>query len=255
MRFTPILLIVVVTMINPMTARAASSWTDAGRFEVDVPISGEAGLSTIRGFLSKPQGNGPFAAVVMFPGISGFGVHLGDLTRHADHYNGMGLVALAMDPAGSRGYPAGSSPTGPALRKDAYAALNYLRSTAIVGPQKIFVEGISRGGGVVLAALDANQNADQSQRFAGGIAYVPWCYPSLAPYAPLIIFSAGDDWVASAKPCEQLRGRANLDVVVFPGAAHEFATSGTADARSAQAQVDAFITNIIGGRSPALSTR
>jgi hypothetical protein len=156
----------------------------------------------------------------------------------------MGLVTLALDPAGSRGCPPGSSPPAAALRKDAYAALNYLRSINVVGSQKIFVEGISRGGGVVLAALDNNQNSDQQQRFAGGIAYVPWCYPTPTPYAPLVIFSGGDDWISSAKQCEQLRGRGNLEVVVFPDAAHEFAVSDGADARTAQARADAFILSI-----------
>ncbi len=224
-----VLLLIVITLPSAsVPALADLSWSDAGRFEVSVPISGEPNLSAVRGVLSKPQGNGPFAAVVMFPGISGFNVHLRDLTRHADHYNSMGLMTLALDPAGSRGYPPGSSPPAAALRKDAYSALNYLRSIAVVGSQKIFVEGISRGGGVVLAALDNNQNSDQRQRFAGGIAYVPWCYPTLTPYAPLVIFSGGDDWISSAKQCEQLRGRGNLEVVVFPDAAHEIAVSDVA---------------------------
>jgi dienelactone hydrolase len=152
MQIRVLLLIVITLASDSVPALADLSWSDAGRFEISVPIGGEPNLSAVRGVLSRPQGNGPFAAVVMFPGISGFNIHLRDLTRHADHYSSMGLVMLALDPAGSRGYPPGSSTPAAALRKDAYAALNYLRSIAVVGSQKIFVEGISRGGGVVLAA-------------------------------------------------------------------------------------------------------
>jgi dienelactone hydrolase len=255
---TSLIFAMVVTSAFNLAAtpvQPAATWTEAGRFQVNIPITGEPNVSTVQGVLSKPQGNGPFAAIVMFRGISGFAVHLANLTRHADHYNGMGIIALALDPAGSRGYRPGSSPPAAALRRDAYAALSYLRGTALVDQQKIFVEGISRGGGIVLAALDSNQNNDQQQRFAGGIAYVPWCYPTLTPYAPLIIFSGGNDWISAAKACEQLRGRSNLEVMVFPNAAHEFASSDGDDARIAQRQVDAFITRIIGGNAPTASSR
>jgi len=209
--------------------------------------------------LTKPAGDGPFPAVVILHDCSGLGPRSsGGPWRWATRLTDDGYVTLWPDSFGTRGHPAGvcsdASPPRipPAARaKDAYAALDYLRTLPFVDARRIAVMGGSHGGSSTLATIvadDANAGR-KGPGFAAAIALYPSCGFSFGawsveraanerhkivgyagvfkPLAPLLILIGGaDDWTPAA-PCEKLAAAAQqagypVEIVVYRGAHHSF---------------------------------
>jgi dienelactone hydrolase len=205
--------------------------------------------------LSKPEGNGPFPAVVMLHDCSGLGMSSsGAPGRWAKELVGRGYVVLVPDSFVTRGFGGGvctdSSPkrldVGPMRRvRDAYAALAYLRTLPFVDARHIGVMGGSHGGLTTLAAMAAPaSDADplaQSKRegFAAAVALYPGCNgprigswrassgEAYRPVAPvLILVGEKDDWTP-AEPCSKLARASQaagypVSLKIYPGAYHSF---------------------------------
>lgn len=197
--------------------------------------------------LWKPDGDGPFPAVVMLHDCSGLGAHSsGAPGRWANLLAAKGYVVIMPDSYGPRGYPDGICtargdqrlPTTAAFPRaaDAYAAIAYLRALAYVDGQHVGVMGGSAGGAATLAAMvepggrDAMLAEEKRAGFAAGVALYPACavrYGAWAehrafrdrgpvteadgvyrPIAPLLILvGEKDDWTPAA-PCQALAARA-----------------------------------------------
>lgn len=198
----------------------------------------------------KPDGAGPFPAVVMLHDCSGLGPRSsGSPKRWASQLVKRGYVVAIPDSFGTRGH-AGGVCTNPSpsraevapLRRvpDAYAALDHLRSLPFVAKDRIGVMGGSHGGATTLAALaerarDPGALAESKRRgFAAGIALYPGCaignprfteeYRAVAPL--LILAGERDDWTPAAA-CVRLAEAARragkpVEIKVYPGAHHSF---------------------------------
>ena len=136
------------------------------------------GKTELVGYLFKPQGPGPHAAVVMLHGRAGSYsslrpgvVSAGNLTaRHrmwGEFWAARGYLALHVDSFGPRGYAQGFAKGSYRNRPaevgeqtvrplDAYGALDYLRSRGDVIVDRIGAQGWSNGGMTLLAALGQN---------------------------------------------------------------------------------------------------
>jgi len=108
------------------------------------------------GYLARPDlglpaylggnttGSGPYPAVVVLHGCSGFSSHD---TVIADQIASWGYVVLAVDSLTPRGIDSRcGGPTLPGQALDAYAALRYLSRLAFVDPARVAVLGGSMGG-------------------------------------------------------------------------------------------------------------
>jgi dienelactone hydrolase len=204
--------------------------------------------------IARPDGPGPFPAVVILHDCSGLGPgSSGAPGRWSRELVARGYVVLMPDSFTTRGHPGGvctdasrsRGEVGPARRRiDAYAALAHARSLPFVDGRRVGVMGGSHGGSTTLAVMAAPESGGESPAqdrrggFAAAVALYPGCRAALGSWrsdgsgtyravAPLLILiGEKDDWTPAA-PCVELArsSRATqhpVDIVVYPGAHHSF---------------------------------
>jgi dienelactone hydrolase len=204
--------------------------------------------------VARPDGPGPFPAVVILHDCSGLGPRSsGAPARWSRELVARGYVVVIPDSFTTRGYPDGvctdASPSrgevAPARRAvDAYAALAHARALPFVDGRRVGVMGGSHGGSTTLAALAAPESGweplarDKRAGFAAAVALYPGCraafgsrradgtgtYRAVAPL--LILIGDKDDWTPAA-PCVALARSSQgtlhpVEIVVYPGAHHSF---------------------------------
>lgn len=198
----------------------------AGRLIEFPNVSEQSKPAQLPGYLARPDAPGPFPAVVVLHGCSGF---FSTYAAVADDLKWEGYVALAVDSLGPRGI---ANACGAGLIEqavDAHAALNYLVHQPFVDPSRIAVLGYSMGGSSALMDVELGFIEKLLPgRFAAAIAYYPMCQGrSPVVTAPtLILIGAEDDWTP-AQACRELaaqprEGGAPLDLTVYPGTYHGF---------------------------------
>ena len=192
--------------------------------------------------LHKPEGDGPFPAVVIMHDCSGLGPRSsGSPARWARELLQQGYVVLIPDSFTPRGFDNGVCTVpgnqqrgvrGLARAADAYAALGALRALAYVQRDRIGIMGGSHGGSATLATMVTPRNAKdplagaKADGFAAGLALYPGCTGTYGewstthasgnigpmtgyagvykPLAPLLILAGEkDDWTP-AEPCRQM---------------------------------------------------
>ncbi len=193
--------------------------------------SGSAKGIPIWGHLGKPEGEGPFPALILMHGCSGVQVsHF----RWASLLNKAGYVTLILDSFRPRhmisickgGGSSAGSHTDRAL--DAFGALNYLQKRAFVDNNNVSVIGWSHGA---ITALTTVTTAGVSEKFNSefktAIAFYPWCIRQRRFNVPtLVLIGSADDWT----PAELCSGLAEynrhsdnpFELVVYDGAFHAF---------------------------------
>jgi cephalosporin-C deacetylase-like acetyl esterase len=106
----------------------------------------------IQADLAKPDGAGPFPAVVVLHGCGG--MHEATKQRLADHLVAWGYVAMLVDSYTTRGIQQACTsnqfPTFAKRRQDAYGALAFLAGERFVDPQRVAAVGFSSGGWLAL---------------------------------------------------------------------------------------------------------
>ena len=183
--------------------------------------------------LTKPDGTGPFPAVVILHDCSGLGPRSsGAPKRWADVLVKQGYVVAIPDSFSTRGHERGvciastedRAQVAPGRRvRDAFEALAYLRAQPFVDGAHVGVMGGSHGGTTAVLAAAATR----PDGFAAAVALYPGCTAG-TPYhasAPLLILAGElDDWTPAA-PCERLARAATgaaVRIKVYPGAHHSF---------------------------------
>jgi dienelactone hydrolase len=101
------------------------------------------------GAAARPDGEGPFPAVVVLHGCAGY---FGTMPTLADRLKSWGYAALAVDSLGPRGIADQCGALFIEQAIDAYAPLNYLSRQPFVDPGRVAVLGFSMGGGSALGA-------------------------------------------------------------------------------------------------------
>jgi dienelactone hydrolase len=198
---------------------------------------------TIEGYLAKPEGDGPFAAIVSLHGCDGLSKD--DRKSIAQSVTGLGYVSLAVDSFATRGIKDACTKPMPALmlarQGDALGALSYLSKLPFVDPQRIAVLGGSMGATVALELASPHHvetfDAPRDLKFKAAVAYFPACgFASEELIVPtLILIGELDDWLP-ARDCELWMKRradrgAPVKLVVYPGAYHAFSVPAFADGR------------------------
>lgn len=116
----------------------------------------------ITGLLAKPEGNGPFPAVVLLHTCGGMKPHVSE--DWPAYLKSLGYVTLTVDTFGSRSlgpcgnalHPAGPGPKTTAYReitRDAYGAFDYLDKQPYVRKGRIAVMGFSLGANAINSYL------------------------------------------------------------------------------------------------------
>jgi dienelactone hydrolase len=197
---------------------------------------------TLKAALYRPEGTGPFPAVVALHGCGGLYDRAGALgPRYRDwaqHLAKAGFAVLYPDSYGSRGLGAQCSVRNGAVRPDrervadADAARRWLQSQPWVKPDHVSLLGWSTGAVTTLWAVRPRKAVKNGERdFRSAVALYPGCRrldaTAWSARVPTLVLSGGaDDW-SPVSFCEHMvagaRGRsARAVIVVYPEAYHDF---------------------------------
>jgi dienelactone hydrolase len=200
-----------------------------------------SGDTKLKAHLFKPDGAGPFPAVVALHGCEGLYGPANNLSiRYRDWAERLvkaGFAVIFPDSYGSRGH-GNQCRVRMTLRADrermadANATRVWLQTQPFVKPERVSLLGWSGGGISVLWAVRPQARIrDDKPDFRSAVAFYPGCQrldaAAWSARIPTLILSGGADDVVSARACEQMvsgaRGRsARATIVVYPGAYHDF---------------------------------
>jgi dienelactone hydrolase len=218
----------------------------------------------------KPDGPGPFPAVIILHDCSGLGPRSsGAPDRWARELVAAGYAVLIPDSFTTRGWPdgictdpsPGRADVAPGRRaRDAYAALAHARRLPYVDGRRVGLMGGSHGGSTTLAAMAATEAVrdalavDRRDGFKAAVALYPGCGATFGawrgrtgayrPVAPvLILIGEKDDWTP-APPCARLAASARgaehpVTIIVYPGAHHSFDSDRPVRFRAARVNANA----------------
>ncbi len=214
----------------PQLLQAADAPPMGGGYKNVIPIPvNDPAVKAIAGALFKPEGAGPFPAVVYMSGCNGlnFPPEVKQEKRVIDSMLSKGIATLIVDPFTPRGEKDGvcNKLDVKAFTRggdDVVAALKALKAMPDIDPKRIFLQGYSYGAISSFYATDMKTPETHDTQIAGLIAYYPYCYDNVDPSIPtLVLIGEKDDWTPAAN-CQAVTGKTNFEVVVYPGATHGF---------------------------------
>jgi dienelactone hydrolase len=190
--------------------------------------------SIINGFLTKPDGPGPFPAVVHLHGCGGLP---DDVKRGANHFwserlASWGYAVLVVDSFTTRGIDNTCLGELATRGVDAYGALTWLARQPFVDTNRIAVIGFSAGGSATLSISEARDfelfENEGAHGFKAAVAFYPNCVSDNALKIPALILTGElDDWMPAAA-CRAMTARRTggspVKLIVYPGAYHSFDT-------------------------------
>jgi dienelactone hydrolase len=183
----------------------------------------------ITGWLYRPQGAGPFPAIVLAHNCAGVSDSTGVWGKRLADW---GYVVLAPDSFGPRGESnvCGSSKavTGDMRVADVAGAIAFLAAQPFVQRDRIGLIGQSHGGWTTVRAVQKNYGL-AAIGLKAAVAYYPRCTAAFDTHVDvplLILIGNKDDWTP-ADDCRKLQAagfdRPELvDVVYYPNARHSF---------------------------------
>ena len=186
----------------------------------DLGIRGNEPAETVSGLFSKPEGQGPFPAVVLLLTCGGVRSHVSEDWPRFLAANG--YAALTVDTFGSRG--AGRCPGarrfgGEHMWRDAYGALDYLASRPDIDATRIGVMGFSLGAFAVEQIAENALKSDHDRTFGAGIALYGRCTVYGARSFPLLVIIGDRD--RNSQNCPREPG-VGLSIEILEGAFHAF---------------------------------
>ena len=193
----------------------------------------------IQGYLAKPEGAGPFPALIGLHGCAG----MPDTTKRklVDELIGWGYVVLLVDSFATQGMEHACTGGFSDIRfsdiagmrgSDAYGALAFLARQTFVDPQRVAAVGFSQGGWVTLLVAEANSFKlfvrPSNLGFRAVVAFYPLCKAVVGRLVipTLILIGALDDWTPAADCSEKIDAWRTdgvpIEQVVYPSVHHSF---------------------------------
>ena len=228
---------VIFAIIATFSVPAATGAVTTEMVEIPLPDG------KLNALLYRPDGAGPFPAVIGLHGCGGINGAAGAPTaRYLDwgqRLARVGFVVLFPDSYGSRGLGPQCAVRGRTVRvdrervADVEATRLWLQSQSWIAPERVSLLGWSNGAIAALWAVrprTATKNG-KGPDFRSAVSFYPGCrrlnetaWNARVP--TLILIGGADDWT-SPIDCEQMvegaRGRsARISLVVYPGAYHDF---------------------------------
>jgi dienelactone hydrolase len=215
--------------------------------------------------LYRPDGPGPFPAVIVLHGC--LGVRAKD-TRWAEALRDEGYVALVVDSMTGRGLTTidqrrsvcqGRALWGATRAADVAASLAHLRTLGEVDAARLAVVGFSHGAWAALDFL-ADAADDDVRGLRGIVAFYPYCgVASRARWlgwrvdVPTLLLLAGEDRMVSPSQCETVAARATasgrpVSLTIYPDVGPAFDWRPSRATEDARRQVSAFLAERLGPR-------
>ncbi len=192
-------------------SRSIAAYTDL-KFEDKFK---EFGLFTrVGNSVFKPEGTGPFPAVVLVHSCGGLQP---ELTIRAKELIATGFAVLILDSYGSRGHTTFCTAGGvgaPRVYKDAFDALKHLKQMEGIDPGRIYLVGFSLGSFAAASASSPSVAAyvGSGMRFRASVGWYGSCVFDVSPYPkwqlvrhdldmPLLLLMAEKDDETPIKEC------------------------------------------------------
>lgn len=205
------------------------------------PVEIRDGDFTLKAMIYRPEGAGPFPAIIGMHDCSGLtnssGAVASKYREWAQQLVKNGFIVLFPESYSSRGIgsqcTARNRPVRPDHERvaDANVSRRWLEQQPDVRADRISLLGWSNGGSSVLWTVRPQRRTDDKPDFRSAVALYPGCrrldstaWSTRVP--TLILIGAADD-VASPQDCEHMvagaKGRsARITIMVYPGAFHDF---------------------------------
>jgi dienelactone hydrolase len=204
--YPPLTRLLSATLFILLTSLQGSALADWKAFN-SAPVQ-SSDSATIRGFMSKPEGPGPFPAVIIAHGC--FGVEQNQFDW-AKRLNTWGYVTVIVDSFTTREVSEVCSDpdavSADVRACDVFGAAAFLRKQAFVKPQRIGLIGFSHGGWTALyVAQEELPEKAQQEPLQAVVAYYPWCptFGLKETKTPLLVLAGKkDDWTPLNR-CERL---------------------------------------------------
>jgi len=141
-------------------------------------------FSSVSNAIFKPEGDGPFPAVVLVHTCGGIQPHISD---RAKELIAAGFVVLVQDSYGPRGHTIFCTAAGvgaPRVYKDSFDALNHLTRLKVVDPSRIYLVGLSLGSFAAAAVSSAEvaRWIGTQVRFRASVGWYGACTFDVGPY-------------------------------------------------------------------------
>lgn len=203
--------------------------------------------ATAPGYLAKPDGSGPFPAVIVIQEWWGLEEHIKDIARR---FAAEGFVALAPDlyhgvvatePDEARKLVMGMQMD--VAMRDIQGAISHLKALPEVGPKKVGVVGFCMGGSLTLRAAIRSSDVGAAAPFYAG--QVDAVFPDVDKIqAPMFAAFGADDGSIPLEKVDRFRDLLKekgkqAEVKVYEGAPHSF-FNDTRDSYRPEASRDAW---------------
>lgn len=173
--------------------------------------------------LHRPEGEGPFPAVMLVPGCGGLET---ERVGRGKELREQGYVAIFVDYLSARGVNSackGAVPRGEII-KDIHSSISYLKAQPFVDPSRISVLGWSLGGGSILSMLAASPEEEPPVRAA--VVFYPVCR-GMRPWKlmnPILMLLGGKDPLTPTcqKLAKELLEGSSIEVHTYLNADHFF---------------------------------
>ncbi len=199
------------------------------------------GDTTLKALLYRPDGPGPFPAVIGMHDCSGLmnatGAVAAKYREWGQHLAKEGFIVLFPESYSSRGLGDQCATRVRPVRidrervADANAARRWLVQQRDVRAERISLMGWSNGGSSVLWTVRPQHRRDDKPDFRSAVALYPGCRrlesTAWSSRVPTLILVGGADDASSPQECQRMvsgaKGRsARVNIVVYPGALHDF---------------------------------
>ncbi|MGO7154514.1 dienelactone hydrolase family protein [Rhizobium leguminosarum] len=179
------------------------------------------------GYLSRPEGDGPFPAVVLLHGCEGMRLSIKDLWPK--RLVAWGYAVLVVDSFTTRNIQDTCQTTLPDRVFDAYGALNFLSKQSFVDIRRVALMGFSAGGTATLEGTKIEGNEQlMDHKFRAAVAYYPVCAASQGDATvPILILTGDRDNWSPAERCRQRLARLSddgppIELNIYKGTYHDF---------------------------------
>ncbi|MDR9777136.1 dienelactone hydrolase family protein [Rhizobium hidalgonense] len=179
------------------------------------------------GYLSRPQGGGPFPAVVILHGCDGLRLSIKELWPQ--RLVQWGYAVLVVDSFTTRNIQDTCQSPLPDRVFDAYGALNFLSQQGFVDIGRVALMGFSAGGTATLEGTKIEGNEQlMDRKFKAAVAYYPVCAASQGDATvPILILTGDRDNWSPAERCRKRLARLSddsppIELTIYKGTYHDF---------------------------------
>ncbi len=200
------------------------------KFDAAAKPADSARGPALQGYLTRPNGRGPFPAVVLLHSCLGLPAARRSIGEALARW---GYVALFVDDFSTRRIKETCAVDFPEGVSDAFGALAFLARLPFVDPKRIAAVGYSQGADTALQIASSRFAAafevPDGARFKAAAAFYPPCanLGGAALKIPTLVLVGELDDVTPAADCERLGeaqpgGSSRMKLVVYPRARHGF---------------------------------